>query len=258
MIQAALESSKHVLSQKPFVLDLDTGQKLVDFADKQNVKLAVNQNARWAPHYSYIRQAIAAGHVGQILSAHLSVHWDHNWIAGTAFDNVRHIVLYDFAIHWFDLIACFFAGHAPIRVYATTARSPAQKAKPTLLGQAVIEFDSGQASLSFDADAKFGPQDRTYIAGTEGTLTSLGKDFTKQTVTLYTKRGVAKPKLRGTWFPDGFHGTMAELLRSIEQNREPQNSARNNLPSLALCFAAVESAETGTPQVPGQVKSLRQ
>ena len=77
-----------------------------------------------------------------------------------------------------------------------------------------------------------------------------------KTVTLYTKRGVAKPKLRGTWFPDGFHATMAELLRSIEQDREPQNSARNNLPSLALCFAAVESADAGQPQVPGRIRRM--
>jgi len=256
IIQAALESKKHVLSQKPFVLDLATGQKLIDLADKQNVKLAVNQNARWAPHFSYIRQAISAGLIGDVLSAHLSVHWDHNWIAATPFDNVRHILLYDFAIHWFDLITCFFSGRDPRRVYASTAHSPSQKAKPDLLAQATIEFDAGQASLSFDADTKFGPQDRTYIAGTLGTITSIGKDFTKQSVTLYTQRGVAKPKLRGTWFPDGFHGTMAELLFSIEQNREPANSARNNLPSLALCFAAVKSADTGRPQIPGEVKRL--
>ncbi len=238
------------------MLDLDTGQHLVDLADAQNVKLAVNQNARWAPHFSYMRHAIGAGLIGDVQSVHLSVHWDHNWIAGTPFDKVRHIILYDFAIHWFDLITCFFPGRAASRVYASTTHSPSQKAKPNLLAQATIEFDAGQASLAFDADTKFGPQDRTYIAGTQGTLTSLGKDFTKQSVTLYTKRGVAKPKLRGTWFPDGFHGTMAELLCSIEENREPLNSARNNLPSLALCFAAVKSADTLMPQVPGEVTRM--
>src|SRR5260221_7389253 len=95
IIEAALNANKHVLSQKPFVLDLDTGQHLVDLASAQRVKLAVNQNARWAPHFSYIRQAISAGLIGEVLSAHLSVHWDHNWIAGTPFDSVRHIILYD-------------------------------------------------------------------------------------------------------------------------------------------------------------------
>ena len=73
---------------------------------------------------------------------------------------------------------------------------------------------------------------------------------------LTTAAGVARPKLVGSWFPDGFHGTMAELLASIEEQREPMNSARNNLASLALCFAAVASAERGKPVVPGTVRKL--
>ena len=68
--------------------------------------------------------------------------------------------------------------------------------------------------------------------------------------------GVSKPKIKGAWFPDGFHGTMGELLCAIEENREPTNSARNNLASLALCFAAVASAECGQPVVPGTVRRL--
>ena len=55
------------------------------------------------------------------------------------------------------------------------------------------------------------------------------------------------PRLKGAWFPDGFHGTMAELLSAIDENREPSNSARNNLASLALCFAAVASANAAKP-----------
>src|SRR5262245_524102 len=40
LIEAALRAHKHVLSQKPFVLDLDVGERLVDLADEMNVKLA--------------------------------------------------------------------------------------------------------------------------------------------------------------------------------------------------------------------------
>ena len=89
-----------------------------------------------------------------------------------------------------------------------------------------------------------------------GSLTSIGKDYQQQKVTIYNQQGSASPKLVGSWFPDGFHATMGELLRSIEEKREPENSARNNLRSLALCFAAVKSADTGEPQVPGTVRKL--
>jgi hypothetical protein len=59
--------------------------------------------------------------------------------------------------------------------------------------------------------------------------------------------------LEGTWFTSGFQGAMGELLCAIEDGREPTNGARENLDSLALCFAALASADTGTPTVPGRV-----
>jgi hypothetical protein len=49
---------------------------------------------------------------------------------------------------------------------------------------------------------------------------------------------------------------MAELLSAIAADREPAHSARNNLRTLELCFAAVASADTGEPKVPGEVRSL--
>jgi hypothetical protein len=49
---------------------------------------------------------------------------------------------------------------------------------------------------------------------------------------------------------------MSELLLSIEEKREPSHSARDNLKSLALCFAAVASADEGKPMVPGKVRRL--
>src|SRR5436190_1318470 len=87
-LKAYKAAGKHVLSQKPFVLDLDYGEKLVELADRRGVRLAVNQNARWAPHFSYMREAIKRGLIGEVLAAHLAVHWDHNWIVGTEFENV--------------------------------------------------------------------------------------------------------------------------------------------------------------------------
>jgi predicted dehydrogenase len=256
IIRAAIEAQKHVLSQKPFVIDLDEGKRLVELAEKRNVKLAVNQNGRWAPHFSYMRHAIAAGLIGDVFAAHLAVHWNHNWIKGTHFENVRHIVLYDFAIHWFDILTTFIDRPAK-RVFATFARSPSQEARPALLAQALVEYENAQASLIFDADVKSGQLDTAFVAGSKGTITSSGPSLTEQNVTLYTERGRASPKLKGSWFPDGFHGTMAELLCAIEEKREPSNSAEKNLNSLALCFAAVESAETGKPQTPGAVRRIQ-
>ncbi|MHC4180751.1 MAG: Gfo/Idh/MocA family protein, partial [Planctomycetota bacterium] len=186
MIEDALLAGKHVLSQKPFVLDLDLGGRLVELAERRGLKLAVNQNGRWAPHFSYIRHAIGTGLLGQVTAAHFSVHWNHNYLKGTPFERIRHLILYDFGIHWFDIVTCFLgpspdhlegnshAAATPRRVYASMARSPVQEIRPALLAQAVIEYDHAQASLAFDADTRFGPQDSTYVTGSRGTIVSTG------------------------------------------------------------------------------------
>lgn len=256
LIEAALKAGKHVLSQKPFVTNLDAGERLVALASEVGRKLAVNQNGRWSPHFSYLRQAIQRGYIGDVTGVHLGVHWNHGWIAGSPFDEVYHVVLYDFAIHWFDILTCFMGDRTSPRVFASVAYAPGQTAKPPLLGQALVEYPGAQATLAFDAATPVGSLDSTIITGTKGVLRSTGPDLSNQTVSLTTADGVASPVLEGKWFNDGFHGTMAELLCAIEENREPSNSARNNLKSLALCFAALRSAETGLPQIPGGVRRL--
>jgi len=257
IMEAALLAGKHVLSQKPFVTDIAIGGRLVGLADARNLRLAVNQNARWAPHFSYIRQAIQAGLIGDVQSVNFTLHWDHSWVIGTEFEKVEHLLLYDFGIHWFDLIYSFFPPpRFPRTVYATTAHAIGPWIKPPMLAQAIIEFGDGQASIIFNANSKYGQQDSTFVAGTKGSITSTGPSLSEQTVTLHTEQGTAVPRLAGTWFREGFHGAMAELLCAIEENREPVNRARSNLRSLGLCFAAITSSINKTPIPAGQTDRL--
>jgi predicted dehydrogenase len=256
IVENSLRAGKHVLSQKPFASDLATGQRMVVLARRQKRLLAVNQNGRWAPHFSYVREAVWAGLLGELTGVNLSVHWDHTWVVGTRFDDMRHLIFYDFAIHWFDFLSTCMRDRPPLRVFASIARSAGQASKAALLGHAVVDFDGAQATLAFHGDTRFGPRDESMLVGTRGTITSAGSSISDQRLRLFTERGEARPKLVGSWFPDGFHGTMAELLSAIEEGREPMNNADENLRSLALCFAAIASAERGKPVVPGSVDRL--
>jgi predicted dehydrogenase len=243
MMEKALLAGKHVLSQKPFVLDLDAGLRLVELAEKQGLKLAVNQNGRWAPHLSYMREAVKSGLIGDIVSCHIGIHWNHGWIKGTPFEQIDDVVLQDFAIHWFDFLASLIGDRAT-SVIATRSRATAQNVVPPLLAQALVQFEGGQASLVFDGSSPFGPLDRTYISGTKGSLISTGPNLGQQEVELWTESGVSRPALVGTWFNDGFRGAMGELMCAIEDDRQPLNSARDNLVSLALTFAAISSVHS--------------
>ncbi len=255
IVEAALRAGKHVLSQKPFTLDLDEGERFVALADELGLKLAVNQNGRWAPHLSYMREAVRAGLVGEVAAVDAVMHWDHSWTVGTKFDDTLHLILFDFGVHWFDFVSTV-VGAAPRSVQATAIRAPGQRSRQPMLGQAIVEYDEARAVLVFDGDSPHLQLDSTVVAGTKAALHSTGKDLTHQELVLRTAEGLATPMLEGSWLPDGFHGTMAELLRAIEEDREPTHSARDNLRSLALAFAACESSLTGEPRVPGEVRRI--
>jgi predicted dehydrogenase len=255
LIAAALDAGKHVLSQKPFVLDLDVGQRLADLADRKNVKLAVNQNGRWAPYFSWMRQAVVRGLIGDVYAVHVACHWDHEKpLLGTPFDRIYHIILYDFAIHWFDALHCLMGGRKALSATGSVARVPGQKAWPPMLAQAMIRFEGGHASLVFDACTRTKSRETAVVVGSKGILTAEGEVCNARNVELSTKAGRARPVLRGEWFPDGFAGTMGELLCAVEEKREPSNNARDNLESLALCFASMVSADTGKAQEVGAIR----
>lgn len=255
LIKSALKAGKHILSQKPFVVDLSVGEQLVSLARDCGVRLAVNQNGRWSPHMAYMREAVRAGIIGDVTSVHTSIHWDHSWIGGTPFEDDDDVVLFDFGIHWFDFLTSL-VGERLQSVYAMKSAAVGQSIKPPLLSQALVRLDHGQASLIFDAATEFGPQDSTFITGTKGSISSTGPDLGQQKVTLVTKAGRSSPELAGKWFNDGFRGAMGELLCAVEEGREPINGAAGNLTSLAVAFATIQSAREGVEIKLGAARKL--
>ncbi|MEM1026727.1 MAG: Gfo/Idh/MocA family oxidoreductase [Planctomycetota bacterium] len=259
VIEDALNAGKHVLSQKPFAVDVDVAKRLVELAAQRNLKLAVNQNGRWAPHVSYARAAVNQGILGDLSSIDLSVHWDHNWIVGTAFDSIPQCIIFDFCVHWFDMVRCY-AGDRPIRqAIASSVQLQGQRARPPLGAHILLEADGLFATLAFNANSTVGGADRTLLVGSQGMLESTGPSLGEQSVTIQLEAGRSVPELEGTWFSEGFAGTMGELLCAIEEDREPGNSGAHNLHSLEITFAAMASAESGgQPVEVGSVRAIEQ
>jgi predicted dehydrogenase len=256
IIEAALRAGKHVLSQKPFVLDLAEGERLVTLARQNRVKLAINQNGRWSPHMAWMRAAARAGLIGDVIGVHAAVHWNHGWIAGTPFEQIEDLILCDFAIHWFDFVQSIIGAGRAKSVVAMGGHALGQTAAAPLMAQALIRLEGGQVSLVFDGATPFGPRDSTFIVGTKGSLASEGPDLGRQSVILTTAEGQARPDLHGTWFNDGFRGAMGALLVAIEEDTEPANGAAENLHSLALAFAAIQSRRSGKEVTVGTATRL--
>jgi hypothetical protein len=125
-----------------------------------------------------------------------------------------------------------------------------------MLAEALVSFEGGQAALQFDGATRFGAEDRTFVTGGLGTLASRGADLSNQQVTLTSAAGRAVPALEGTWFQEGFRGTMGALLKAVEDGEPPLNHARGSLDALAMVFAAIASARRGEAVEVGSVRSL--
>ena len=196
-MRAALAAGKHVLSQKPFVEDIGTGARLVAEAERRGLKLAVNQNGRWAPHLAYLREAAPAGPdrrghrrpCRDPLESRLDRR--HRLRGGRRPHSVG-----------FRRPLVRLPGERDRRQGRSMSSRPSrarpeQTARPPLLAQALVAFPGGQASLVFDGATPLGARDMRPRSSGRGRVSSRGPDLGPQTVELFTEAGVARPDARG-------------------------------------------------------------
>ena len=187
--------------------------------------LAVNQNGRWAPHLAWMREAVRAGLVGE---------------------RPRRRRL-DPLEPWLD------QGHRlrgyrrphPLRLRRPLVRFPREPdrrpRRPRSSRRAAHAAGAAGAAAADGAGARrlrrrpgvarsstarrgSAPRTAPSSAGSVGTLNSRGPDLGDQAVTLTTDAGIARPELEGTWFKEGFRGTMGALLSAVEDGRQPLNA----------------------------------
>ena len=136
----------------------------------------------------------------------------------------------------------------PKGIFASIKHHAEQVYQPPALASVLIDYPKTQVRMSFNAHCTQGEEDVTTIVGTNGTLRSRGTGLNDQeAMDIHLREGSVTVPLKGSWFESGFKGTMGELLCSIEEDREPYHSAKNNLKTLELCFAAQKSVQDGKP-----------
>jgi predicted dehydrogenase len=253
LIREALEAGKHVLSQKPLATSVADARELSRLAANHDTHLAVNQNGRWAPHFLYLRRAVANGVIGKVHSVDFQLQWDQTWVAGIEyFECLHHLILSDFAIHWFDITSCLLGTATPERIYASARKFSGQRFQPPALAAAIIDYPDAQVRMAFNAHTCLGEEDCTTVIGSSGTIRTRGRSLNEQPqIELFLPEGHSVIPLQGCWFENGFAGAMGELICAIEEGRQPEHNAENNLRSLALCEAALKSADQGAPVCPG-------
>jgi predicted dehydrogenase len=246
LIEAAVDAGKHVLSQKPLALDLATARRLVETAERRGMRLAVNQNARWAPAWRVATLLREDGAVGSVFAVtHLLEKRFDFVLDSPRLDAMRHFLLFDYCIHWIDISRCWLDGSSPTSVSAVERRTAGQPERSRSAWGATVTIqcaDGASAAIHSTGGSASPPRCRFSIHGTNGTIRG-GILHGDDHVELRRATGATRFELEGEWWPDGFGGAMAELQSAIVEDREPANSARDNLATLELTLAACRSAE---------------
>jgi predicted dehydrogenase len=257
IVLRALEAGKHVLSQKPLAPDLPTARRLVEEGERRGLRLAVNQNGRWAPAWRAATLLIAEGAIGDVVAVTHLYHHNYGFTVGTVFDRIEHFVFYDYSIHWFDITRCWLDEKTVASVRASEYRTPNQppESDASWGAWAAIEYEDGSSAMirGVGCAATVRPNKPFWIHGAEGTIrgTVLGSGPAPGLEELELERDGATSRfqLDGSWHTEGFAGALGELVTAIAEDREPFNSARHNLLSLQLMFAACRSAEENSRAV---------
>ncbi|MDQ3381900.1 MAG: Gfo/Idh/MocA family oxidoreductase [Actinomycetota bacterium] len=251
LVRQALAAGKHVLAQKPFAQDLHTARELVEEGERLGLLIAVNQNGRWAPAWRAAMLLIEQGAIGDVVAVTHLYHHNYSFTMGTVFDEIEHLVLYDYSVHWFDITRCWLEGKTVTAVRAREYRTPNQPPESNAPwgAWATIDYEDGSSALirGVGCAETSRPRKLFWIHGSEGTISGavLGSGPTPGEELLELERDgrTTRLQLDGSWHTNGFAGTMAELVSAIAEKREPYNSARHNLLSLELTLAACLSAE---------------
>jgi len=248
LVEKIAAAGKHIFSQKPLAPSLGEAERIVGICRDAGVTLMVNQQARWAPPHRALRLLVERGVLGHVYAVtHFHrAYQDYGWYAEHEDFNIV-----DHGIHYVDL-SRYFSGHTPLRVKATTTMVPGQNAVSPMIYTILFEYEASSqimTTLHFNniVAAPALHDHLWFLDGTRGSaLLSNPMGTAKLSVSLKdSPEQVQTYEIAGTWGYEGFAGSMGEMLRAMEEGREPDSSGRDNLESIRMAVAAVESSNSG-------------
>lgn len=246
IVQKIAAAGKPILSQKPFAMNFEDARRMVEICREAGVTLMINQQARWAPSHRALKVLLERGVLGHVYSVmHLNRGFQD--APGSWFVTLENFNIVDHGIHYIDL-SRHFTGRTPIRVKATTTRVPGQIAVTPMIYTILQEYEPDaqvMTTLHFNNIVQTRAMHR-YEWFLDGTLASASASRTELVISFKDNPEHRQVfAIQGQWFPDAFGGSMGEMLRALAEGREPATSGRDNLSSIRIAYAAVESANTG-------------
>jgi predicted dehydrogenase len=254
LVKRVAAAGKHILLEKPLEISTQRAEALVEACRSAQVRLAVMLQHRFRPAGMKLRQMIAQGEIGDIVSCSTSIRL---WRPQTYYDEPGRGtlardgggVLLTQGIHTLDLMLSLAGPVAEVRGYAVT--SPVHRMETEDLACAAVRFSNGALGV-IDATTSaypgfperielMGEKASAVIAGTElkvfhhdGRRTELAAD--------QSSGGTGADPMA---FPHDYHlAVITDFIDAIESGREPTVSGRVALRVHRLIDALLEAGKT--------------
>jgi predicted dehydrogenase len=237
-----------VLGEKPMAVSMVQAREMVAAAERAGKLYMVSQNRRYDRHLQALRGLVrdGTGPLGILNS---------DFYIGAHFGGFREAMasplLLDMAIHTFDA-ARFVSDADPVAVYCDEFNPPWSWYGGNAAATAIFEMTGGLRytyrgswcgegrATSWDAEWRaVGPRGTATWDGTGTPLAEIVTGPGAFQAEVETRQGTPPAGL-----PHGIAGSLRDFLGALDTGATPMGECHDNIRSLAMVFAAIESAVT--------------
>lgn len=246
----ALPDGAVCIIQKPMGSDLAEAERIIRICRTKGVKAAVNFQLRFAPALLALKDAIAQGHLGQVVDVDGLLAVDTPWHLWAFLADLPRVEILLHSIHYLDTIRDLLGN--PLGVHARTMGHPSSTVSNTRTAMILDYGQTVRCALSINHNHSFGRRFQACefrIGGTKGAAyvkLGVNLDYPKgepDELWLNTGAGWEQVPLSGNWFIEAFLGRFTQVMRfAVGEDPALQGSAEDAWHTMALVEAAYESA----------------
>lgn len=247
-----------VLIQKPMGETFAQALSIRELCRRKQLTAAVNFQLRFAPFVAEVRERIREGLLGTLADMEININVYTPWDMWSFLSGAPRVEILYHSIHYIDLIRSFLGN--PRSVYARTTRHPSQPSLAAVRSNIILDYGEWvRASIHTNHQHMYGPEEQQSYIKWEGT----GGAAKVELGVLKNYPGGEPDRLRvtdgrdgqhkewkdiatGSWFPDAFAGSMAELMKVVTGEKDkPDHSVEDVIHTMACVEAAYQSSDTG-------------
>jgi len=251
----ALAHGAHVLGEKPLANNLEEARRMVEAAEAAGRLFAVIQNRRYNSNIRRLRAFLASGALGQLTTVNSDFYIGAHF--GGFRDSMPHVLLADMAIHTFDAARYLTATEAQ-SVYCHEWNPAGSWYEGDASAVAVFQMGGGIVYTyrgSWCSEGLHTSWECEWrIVGTRGSVTWDGANGFRAQVTcgdegfMRPLADVALPEIALPPEQTGSHGGLIrDFLRAVREGGSVETVASDNIHSLAMVHAAIDSAARKMP-----------